>query len=196
MHHLTDPEEIFKNVCETLRQLDPNFAKEEQQYLETLKNLQKAIGDSVSPSASEYAAAKKQKLCAELVYLTWLGFRQNLECFQNPVNTMFLKMDSEVFLREGRMHTLTGVDKALQTICAFDERIRGLAEDNHLLDGIDDYISYLETTGYKLAHYFGFLLADRFLYHVIPGYTSDPATIAQYARELRKYLHLDVGALE
>ena len=57
-------------------------------------------------------------------------------------------------------------------------------------------MSYLETTAYKLTHYFGFILADKFLYHVIPGYASDSVTTMLYARDLRDYLQLDLKLLE
>ena len=93
MTQLTDPEVVLQNVSETLRKIDPEFAKEERQYFQIVDALEAAIGDSVSPSVSEYIAAEERKICAELVYVAWLGFQQNLACFQNPVNTMFLKMD-------------------------------------------------------------------------------------------------------
>lgn len=197
MYHLTDPEEIFENVCETLRKMDSNYAKEEQQYFDAVKKLQEAIGDSVLPRASEYIAAKKQKFCAELVYLVWLGFQQNLECFQNPVNTMFLKMDSEDFLRERRMHTLPEVEKALITVHAFEEQLWKISDEViYLTNGINEFLCYLETTAYKLAHYFGFILANQLLYYVIPGYTSDTVTTAQYEKMICNFLHLKVKILQ
>jgi hypothetical protein len=196
MSQLTDPKVVLQNVSDTLRRIDPNFLQEEQQYLRAVDALKEAVGDSVSPTASEYIAAREQEICAELIYVAWLGFQQNLECFQNPINTMFLKMDYEDFHRERRMHTLPEVQKALKTINAFYEVLRTLPEEKrNLTDGITDYMSYLETTGYKLAHYFGFIFADQFLYHVIPGFTKDSITTLQYTRDLRKYLQLDLCAL-
>ena len=181
MSQLTDPKVVLQNVSDTLRRIDPNFLQEEQQYLRAVDALKEAVGNSVSPTASEYIAAREQEICAELIYVAWLGFQQNLECFQNPINTMFLKMDYEDFHRERRMHTLPEVQKALKTINAFYEVLRTLPEEKrNLTEGITDYMSYLETTGYKLAHYFGFILADQFLYHVVPGYVSDPVTKMQY----------------
>jgi hypothetical protein len=197
MSQLTDPKVVLQNVSDTLRRIDPNFLQEEQQYLRAVDALKEAVGDSVSPTASEYIAAREQEICAELIYVAWLGFQQNLECFQNPINTMFLKMDYEDFHRERRMHTLPEVQKALKTINAFYEVLRTLPEEKrNLTDGITDYMSYLETTGYKLAHYFGFILADQFLYHVVPGYVSDPVTKMQYRWDLQKYLQLDLKVLE
>ena len=56
-------------------------------------------------------------------------------------------------------------------------------------------ISYLETVGYKLAHYFGFVFADHFLEHVIPGYYRDTVTTMQYDWALREYLKIDISKL-
>ena len=197
MTQLTDPEVVLQNVSETLCKIDPEFAKEERQYFQTVDALEAAIGDSISPGVSEYIAAEERKICAELVYVTWLGFQQNLACFQNPINTMFLKMDYEDFHREQSMHTLPEVRKALTTIDAFYKALRELPEEQRkLAEGITEYMSYLQTVGYKLAHYFGFILADRFLYYVIPGYANDSVTQMQYAWDLQKYLQLDLKMLE
>ena len=197
MTQLTDPEVVLQNVGETLRKIDPEFAKEERQYFQAVDALEAAIGDSISPSVSEYIAAEEQKICAELVYVAWLGFQQNLACFQNPINTMFLKMDYEDFHREQSMHTLPEVRKALQTINAFYEVLRELPEERRsLTEGITEYMSYMQTVGYKLAHYFGFILGDQFLHHVIPGYSNDSVTQMRYEWDLRKYLQLDLKVLE
>ena len=196
MTQLTDPELILQRMSDTLRKIDPKFVNEEQKYFCAVDALKEVIGDTVSPSASEYIAAREQQICAELIYVAWLGFQQNLECFQNPINTMFLKMDYEDFHRERRMATLPQVQHALKTINAFQDVLRTCSGFNHeLTEGITSYITYLETVGYKLAHYFGFIFADQFLEHVIPGYRSDMVTTMQYERELEDYLGLDLKKL-
>lgn len=197
MAQLTDPKAILPKVRDILRNIDPSFENEERQYYQTIEMMQRELGDSISPNVSEYIAANEQKICAELVYTAWLGFQQNFECFQNPVNTMFLGMDHEDFLRERRMHTLPEVQKALEVINDFDAAFRALPDEKHnLTEGLIDYICYLETTGYKLAHYFGFILADQFLMYVLPGYTPDPVTTIHYTMSLREYLHLDLEKLK
>ena len=197
MSQLTDPGVIMGNVSDTLHKIDPQFAHEEQQYICAVEALKEEIGDTVSPTAAEYIAAKEQKICAELVYVAWIGFQQNLACFQNPVNSLFLKLDYEDFHQERRMHMLPQVRQALKTIDGFHSALRESPERNKdLTDGIVSYMSYLETTGYKLAHYFGFILADKLLEHVVPGYCSDSLTTLAYARELREYLKLELKALE
>ena len=77
-----------------------------------------------------------------------------------------------------------------------NEALRQCPGFNHALtEGITSYITYLETVGYKLAHYFGFIFADQFLEHVIPGYRNDTVTTMQYERELEDYLGLDLRKL-
>ena len=196
MNQFTSPEVVLQNVSDTLRKVDPEFIREEHQYYETIGVLRDAIGNSTTPTVDEYIAAVEAEICAELVYVAWLGFQQNIDCFNNPVNTMFLKLDFEDFHRERRMGTLPQVQHAGKTINAFHNVLRSLPEDKlNLTEGITSYISYLETVGYKLAHYFGFIFADKFLRHVIPGYCSDMATTIQYERELEEYLDVDLRKL-
>ena len=197
MNQFTSPEVVLQNVSNTLRQIAPDFVKEERQYYESIGVLKDTLGASMKPSVDEYIAAVEAEICAELVYVAWLGFQQNIDCFNNPINTMFLKMDYEDFHRERRMATLPQVQHALKTINAFHDVLRSLPEEKrNLTEGITSYITYLETVGYKLAHYFGFIFADQFLEHVIPGYCRDMVTTMQYEMELQDYLKIDLNKLK
>ena len=197
MTQFTSPEAVLKNVSDALRQTTPDFAKEERQYYENIGVLKETLGVSAKPSVDQYIAAVEEELSAELVYVAWLGFQQNLECFKNPINTMFLKMDYEDFHQERRMATLPQVQHALVTINAFHEMLRNQSEVKHdLTTGITSYISFIETVGYKFAHYFGFIFADRFLEHVIPGYCSDTCTTLMYTNSLEEYLNINLSALK
>lgn len=94
------------------------------------------------------------------------------------------------------MHLLPQVQASQETINAFLKRLREQpVEKRDSIDGITSYMSYYETVGYKLAHYFGFIFADEFLEHVIPGYYRDSATTSKYKRELQEYLKLDLNHL-
>lgn len=196
MPQLVDPEIVLEGICETLKKIAPGFTEVEHTYYAAVDALLEEVGDAITPSAAEYIEAKDREICAKLIYVAWLGFQQNLECFQNPVNTLFLKTDFEDFHRERRMHTLPEVQKATKTINAFHEALHSLPEKTHnLTDGIIDYICYMETTALKLAHYFGFILANDFLPHIIPGYCMDPVTTMHYTRELRDYLQVEPDQL-
>lgn len=46
---------------------------------------------------------------------------------------------------------------------------------------IGDYYAYLETVGFKIMHYWGFLWGNAFYSQVIPGYAPDSSFTSQYA---------------
>ena len=132
-----------------------------------------------------------------MIYIAWLGFQQNIACFRNPINTEFLKLDYETIHREHSFQSLPNILSALSAINDFDCSLRSLPDDiQNIAMGITDFFSYLETVGFKLAHYFGFAFADRFLGHVVPGYAPDSATTTQYAMMLQKYLDFNLSLLD
>ena len=97
--------------------------------------------------------------------------------------------------RERRLHTLNHTEKAQLTISAFHAVLR----ENDLLeltDDISDFYATLESGGYKLAHYFGFLFADRFLPLVIPGYTPDSVITNTYSMVLSRATGFNLFAIE
>ena len=88
------------------------------------------------------------------------------------------------------MHLLPGASHASKTTYALPTMLRALGQDKlDLLDGIYDYYNYLKTVGYKVAHYYGYLLADQLLPHLIPGYYADSAYVSTYSL----ILHNDIG---
>lgn len=194
---VTDSELVFQNVMETLRTVDPSFEEEHRQYLHSVDTLMNSLRTEDSTKVMGYIAAKEKAFCSEMIYIAWLGFQQNIACFRNPINTEFLKLDYETIHRENSFQSLPNILSALSAINDFDCSLRSLPDDiQNIAMGITDFFSYLETVGYKLAHYFGFVFADRFLGHIIPGYTPDSATTTQYAMMLQEYLDFNLSLLE
>ena len=194
---VTDSELVFQNVMETLRTVDPSFEEEHRQYLHSVDTLMNSLRTEDSTKVMGYIAAKEKAFCSEMIYIAWLGFQQNIACFRNPINTEFLKLDYETIHRENSFQSLPNILSALSAINDFDCSLRSLPDDiQNIAMGITDFFSYLETVGFKLAHYFGFAFADRFLGHIIPGYTPDSATTTQYAMMLQKYLDFNLSLLD
>ena len=194
---VTDSELVFQNVMETLRTVDPSFEDEHRQYIHSVDSLMNSLCGEDSFKVTEYIAAKENAFCSEMIYIAWLGFQQNIACFKNPINTEFLKLDYETIHRENSFQSLPIIQSALSAINDFDCALRSLPDDiQNIAMGITDFFSYLETVGFKLAHYFGFSFADCFLGHVIPGYTPDSATTTQYAMMLQEYLDCNLSLLE
>ena len=194
---VTDSELVFQNIMETLRTVDPSFEDEHRQYLHSVDTLMNSLRTENSTKVMGYIAAKEKAFCSEMIYIAWLGFQQNIACFRNPINTEFLKLDYETIHRENSFQSLPNVHSALSAINDFDCALRSLPDDiQNIAMGITDFFSYLETVGFKLAHYFGFAFADRFLGHVVPGYAPDSATTTQYAMMLQEYLDFNLSLLE
>lgn len=194
---VTDSKSVFQNIMDTLRAVDPSFEDEHRQYIHSVDSLLNSLCGEDSFRVTEYIAAKENAFCSEMIYIAWLGFQQNIACFRNPINTEFLKLDYETIHRENCFQSLPNVRSALSAINDFDCAFRSLPEDiQNTAMGITDYFSYLETVGFKLAHYFGFAFADRFLGHVVPGYAPDSATTTQYAMMLQEYLDFNLSLLD
>lgn len=194
MHQLTDATSIMQAMKDTLRKIDPGFPEKEADFLQAASGLEQKLGDSVSPSASDFLAAMEQNFVSSLIYIGWQGLQLNLDIFQNPVNALRLESSFEDLHQERRLATIPTVGNARSTICAFYEAIKQLPEDvqSHI-DDISAFYADLETIGYKLAHYFGFRLGNAFLHHVIPGYIHDDVHTGLYTMALQDYLNTDLG---
>ena len=197
LHQMTDAKSIMQDLLETLREVDPEFPEIASKFLKASADLERELGDKIAPSAGEYLAAREEEFVMELIYIGWQGFQLNLDIFKNPVNALLLKGDFEDLHCERRLGTLASAGKARQVQNAFYAALKEMPEETqNLTDGVTEFYSYLETTGNKVAHYFGFRLADRFLPFVVPGYTSDPVITLQYSGELKRYLQIDLDRME
>ena len=188
----TNPQMFFAKIKEMLAAVNPQFPAVEKKYKIAAKMLQKAITNT-TPSAEEYLAALEERY--ELLYICWQGFQYNLDCFNTPVNALLLQGDFETLHRERRLHTLPHTQQSRLTINAFHNALRdvGLLE---LTDEISSFYTTIETEGYKIAHYFGFLFADRFLPLVIPGYTPDSVITNTYSMILSRATGFNLFSLE
>ncbi len=197
VHQLTDAKAIMQDLKEILRAIDPEFTQEEEKFLAACSDMEQDLGASMTPSVSDYLAAKEEVFAFELIYIAWQGFQLNRDIFHDPVHALMLKGDYEQLHRERYLHTLPMTAKARQTQNAFLEELKKLGEDKWTYEeGVNAFYSYLETVGYKIAHYFGFRLADRFLPYVLLGYTHDDANTLHYSEMLRQDLNIDLSKLE
>ncbi len=197
LDQLTDPKTIMAEIRETLRTIDPEFFDAEVKYLSAASNLEKELGDNITPSVGKFLAAKEEEFVSEIIYIGWQGFHLNMDIFNAPINAMMLRGDYEELHRERRLGTLPMAKKARDTINAFYEMMRENYRDKlDLTEDITGFYSYLQTTGYKIAHYFGFMFADQFLPYVIPGYVDDSVNTGYYRRTLQEYLDIAIDRLE
>ena len=197
LRQMTDASSIIQDLRDTLRTIDPQFPAAEQSFNNAVAALEQSLGDTITPTVGEYLAAKEEVLAMELIYIGWQGFQLNLEIFKNPVNALLLQGDYEDLNLERRLETLPTAKKARAVLCAFHEAMQDMLDEaKDLTDGVEEFYTYLETAGYKIAHYFGFRLADRFLPFAVPGYISDQVNTLQYSGGLQRYLKIDLDRME
>ncbi len=186
--HLTNPEMLMGRLREILRQIDPTYPAEEKKFLRASAALEASLD-----SAGEFLKAMEERTAAAALSMGWQGFSLNLEIFRDPVNALPLLAGGDALYREEHLELLPGAAKARACLCAFQSRLRELPEPQQTLaDMVIDYYAYLETTGYKVAHYYGFVLADFLLHHLIPEYTGNAGWAESYRASLGTYLQVDL----
>ena len=186
---MIDPLAILSAVKETLRTIDPQYQAEEDSYLHGLDTLRHALPENHPIALDAVVDEDDRSLGANLLFLFWRGVQQNYDCFQNPVNKLFLQMDYEDFHQEYLLgsfisegHSDLGRKFALSLP----------ADMKHLLDPITSYHSYMETTAYKTSHYYGFLFGNKFLTQIAPGYFPDLAVTNIYTLSLQRDLGINI----
>ena len=175
---------IVEDLRKVLREKDREFLPVEAKFQEAVRDLATRIGRKAT---NELVAAWDRQICSDLVYAGYLGFQANLHNFHNPVASQFTRLDYETFLREHIMQTMPYRNEAEAAAAAIQESYEEAL--NEYEDAIRSYYVYLEVTGPKLAHFWGYRFANHFLPWVEPGYVSDGAQTSMYALEL----HRDLG---
>ena len=175
---------IVEDLRKVLREKDREFLPVEAKFQEAVRDLTARIGRN---AANELVAAWDLQICSDLVYAGYLGFQANLHNFHNPVASQFTRLDYETFLREHIMQTMPYRNEAEAAATAIQEAYAEAMNEYEV--AIRSYYVYLEVTGPKLAHFWGYRFANQFLPWAEPGYVSDCAQTSMYALEL----HRDLG---
>lgn len=156
--------------------------------MEVIETLKAELGAELNPSVEDMALAIEQQVASDLIYSAYLGFKANLDYFRNPVANNFLNVDMETYLRETTAHRLPAYESAQRVIDCFHEQLTDEQKERTI--AIVEYVSYLETMGPKLAHYYGFIFANEFLTRVEPAYSPDIPLTYAYRRMLQDYLQI------
>lgn len=179
----------MKEITEILKELDPQFSQIVQDFQTASEKLKSLTGTS----SAEYLFIKEQSMYYELLSLCWSGFLLNYLCFANPANALILNEDFDFLLQEHRLNALPSSKKAAQ----FEEKLLPMIPSDQwdILEPVTEYFSYLQTVGYKLAHYYGYHLADHLLQYFLPGYVADTVVFSKYQQKIKDYLEIKVEEL-
>lgn len=179
---------IVGALIDTLSQNFEDFAPVKERYEKAMGFLREELGTKVQDEEN----AIEQQTVSNLLFSGFLGLKANLEHFTDPVARVFLEVDTETYLRE-----ITA--KRMPVYCHAQDirnRFYGLLtpEQRTLYEDITAYVGYLETAGPMLAHYYGYLLGNKLLCWVIPGYHDDPILTARYQMMLKAYFGKQIQA--
>lgn len=157
------------------------FAADYQRYMDAMDTLRQELGDSVT---DEIDAIEKQ--CAsDLLFSGLLGLKANLDNFIDPVARNFLDVDFDVYLREETAHRLPAYEQAQKIRSQFYSLLTPAQRE--IYEDVLTYNSHVETVGPKVAHYFGYILGNKLLPRVVPGYHSDMVLTIKYNAMLEDY---------
>ena len=164
-----------------------SFAEVRSRYAKAVERLRNE-GSVMVPSVGDVVDAIEKQTASNLFFSGVLGIKANLDHFMDPMARTVLDVDFDVFLREETARRLPAYEKAQMVIDAFYVLLTPTQKE--LFSDILDYISYLETTGSKLAHYYGFTVGNEILPNLVLGYYPDHVLTVQYRAMLARYLEL------
>lgn len=167
---------LIEHLKNTLNQRDPDYAKEYSAFTRAEAQL----------ADNSFTNTLESAFSAKLLYIAWQGACWNLECWHVPASKLRLQSDYEELHGESRFSSLPQIQACEKAICA---AIRQFPPDRQeLAMEIQDFYAYLETAGFKLAHYWGFQWGNTFFQEVIPGYLPDIHFTAKYMHMLEQDL--------
>ena len=170
-----------------------SFAVERIRFYDAVEQLRDELDPKTSPTIDDFLNAIDKQTISNLLFAGALGLKSNWDHYMDPMARTVLEVDYPVLLREDTAMRLPEYIQAQMTIDAFFALLS--QQHDKLIEAIIGYISYLETTGPKLAHYFGYILANDFLPNIVPGYHTDKVLTMQYGSMLADYLGIKVSDL-
>lgn len=191
---ITDYKAIMAAAREILRKIDPEYPEEESNYLSGIRAFKDALSPEEQVTLDNLLLLEEKRMAVNFLFLIWRGINQNLKCVHNSTEKLFLQQDYEDIHDESVMEGMPANEEYWRLCSDFHHSIT--KEQHELSSPITAYYCYLATSAYKLAHYFGFRLADGLLYYLVPGYSSDPALTITYRTDLTNYLKVDMHSLD
>ena len=174
--------EVTEALLLWISEIFEDFSEVQAQYRQAVQDLQKALGTEQLSSVMDAVAMQTS---SNFLFSVALGLKANLDNFTDPVGRYFLDVDSEVYLREYTAHYLPKYVQAQNVLDYF--YISLTSEQKEMYDSIIAFCSYLETVVLKLGHYYGYILGNRLLPLIVPGYHEDPMLNIRYRMLLKDY---------
>lgn len=180
-------EESYASLIHFMTEEFEDFAVARKRYERIMDILQTELGEKVVTDAKD---AIQRQTVSNLLFSGVLGLKANLDNFINPLTRNFLDVDAAIYLREETAHRLPEYERAQSVLNWFCSILS--PDQKELYEDVIAYVSHLETIAPKMAHYYGYLLGNELLPHLIPGYHADMALTLQYRIMLKTYFRKEL----
>lgn len=177
---------ILDDLAEPMLEHESYFLPIERNYHKAIACLRKNIPEDISPTLDEYLDACRKDVIANMVYAAYLGYNINLENFRSPYSIQFERMDFTDYIRDHLIGNFPVNYESERIMEAFRKTLPTKYEP--LTNPIRSYFISLDVSGTKLAHYAGYVIANKLLSWVVPGYREDTVQTLRYTSEMEKYM--------
>jgi len=176
---------ILDQMADLFREKDKEFFGDEVRMLIAVATLKKELPADFSPSVDECIRAYELDMLTRIVYAGYNGFQINLANFRAPFGIDFTRMEFFNIAKEHIIGHFPENYEANAVIEAFYKALPDELQEYH--SHISEYYTHFECAGPKLAHYTGYMIGNRLLPWVEPGYRVDTIQTMKYEREMKKY---------
>jgi len=186
--------ELKNYMLEFLKNNIEDFRACENEFDISMTNLKNSLSKEKAEELTELISSMYKSVIAGIKYEIMLGMKANYEYFENPVTGNFLESDMGIYTKEKTLYVLPVCVEAQRNIARLNKSLE--IEDGEFYDGIREYFIYLETVCPKLAHYFGYLIANDLFAELVPGYAPSIEHTGRYTFILEEYFgcRLDMSA--
>lgn len=152
------------------------------EYLKAIDKLRTQVGEE---AIDKLLDAIDRRCEADMLFCGSLGYQANLANFRDPVARTFLDVDFEDYLRVHVLEDMPQRDTAEREIDEFFHSLND--EQKEIYEAVSSYLVYLELDLTKLAHYYGFIFANKMLYYTEPGYHQNFCLSLRYQNFMEKW---------
>lgn len=177
---------MLDDLANVLRANESDFPEIEAECHRALGTLRTTRSQELTPTVDAYITACQTEVIANILYAAYLGYRANLNNFHAPFSTQFERLDFTDYIRDHLMGHFPVCYKANAIKEAFIKTVPD--EQQELIDTIQTYYIDLDVAGPKLAHYAGYVISNKLLPWLEPGYQVDYAQTYRYTHEVQKYM--------
>lgn len=180
--------ELVNSLLDALKNASKDHLQGREKFEEALDVLRRELGND---TVETFLSAVNRRCETDLLFCGNLGYQANLKNFMDPVARAFLDVDYEEYLRVEVLQRMPERQAADASIDAFYRLLN--ESQKELYNAISSYLTTLELDLTKLAHYFGFVFANRILEYTEPGYSPNYILTSRYKRAMTDWFGGDLG---